>query len=59
MQKFIFIQTYVGGDNGLGKINKLLQDGWRVIEIRDNQPHSDGANIEMVVLVEKNNTCEK
>jgi len=53
MQKFIFIQTHVGGDNGLSEINRLLEDGWQVVEIRDNQPSSEGLNIELVVLIEK------
>ena len=53
MQKFVFIQTHVGGDNGLTEINKLLDDGWEVVEIIDNQPSSEGLNIELVVLIEK------
>ena len=59
MQKFIFIQTHVGGDNGLSEINKLLEDGWHVLEIRDNQPSSEGLNIELVVLIEKNDKGAK
>ena len=53
MQKFVFIESHVGGDNGLSEINKLLEDDWEVVEIRDNQPPSEGENIHLVVLIEK------
>ena len=52
MQKFVYIQAHSSGDNGLGEINRLLEDGWRVVEIRDKQTSSD-SNIELVVLIEK------
>ena len=56
MQKFVFIQTHVGGDNGLSEINKLLEDGWKVVETISNQPSSEGLNIELTVLIEKSDS---
>lgn len=52
MQKFIFIETYAGGNSGLENINSQLDEGWKVVEIHASKP-SKGDNIRALVLIEK------
>jgi len=52
MQKFVFIEAHVGGDNGFNQINLLLEQGWKVVEIHSSRP-SRGDNLHLVVLIEK------
>jgi len=58
MQKFIFIEAHVGGDNGLKEVNLFLEQGWKVIEINASKPTED-LNIHLVVLLEKEDSVNK
>jgi hypothetical protein len=50
MQKFIFLEVHAGAK--FDEINKMLTEGWKVVEIHASKP-TRGENIHALVLIEK------